>query len=53
MDFDFPQKEGTGIAKLIPHVSPEIVDLITKMLVYNEDNRITATQAVKHPCFND
>jgi renal tumor antigen len=43
MDFDFEPKEGTGIEKLIPHVSPDVVDLITKLLVYNEDNRITAT----------
>lgn len=23
MEFNFPKKEGTGISKLIPHVSPE------------------------------
>jgi len=32
MDYDFPQKEGTGIAKLIPHVSPECLDLIGSLL---------------------
>jgi renal tumor antigen len=44
MEFNFPHvPEGTGIAKLIPHVSPEATDLIIKLLVYNPDNRITAS----------
>jgi renal tumor antigen len=44
MEFNFPYvAEGTGIAKLIPHVSPEATDLIVKLLVYNPDNRITAS----------
>jgi renal tumor antigen len=53
MDFDFPEKEGTGIAKLIPNVSPDAQDLITKLLIYNPDNRITANQALKHPYFKE
>ena len=43
MEFNFPKKEGTGIAKLIPHVNPEVVDVITKMLAYNSDHRMTAS----------
>lgn len=43
MEFNFPEKRGTGIASLITHVSPEAVDLIMKMLIYNPDDRITAT----------
>ncbi len=44
MEFNFPHvAEGTGIAKLIPHVSPEATDLIIKLLGYNPDNRITAS----------
>jgi renal tumor antigen len=42
MDFDFPDKEGTGINKLIPQASPDAQDIINKLLVYNPDNRITA-----------
>jgi renal tumor antigen len=42
MELNFPKKEGTGIAKLIPHVSPDIVDCITKLLTYNYDNRMSA-----------
>lgn len=35
MEFNFPKKEGTGIAKLIPHVSPDVADVIIKLLMYN------------------
>ncbi|CDW76861.1 protein kinase [Stylonychia lemnae] len=54
MEFDFPSvPEGTGLQKLMTHVSPEAQDLVIKMLTYNPDNRITASQAVKHPWFKD
>jgi renal tumor antigen len=33
-------QEGTGIAKLIPHVAPDCVDLIIKLLAYNPDDRL-------------
>ena len=45
--------EGQGIAKLIPQASAEVVDLIEKLLIYNADNRITASQALKHPWFRE
>jgi renal tumor antigen len=35
MEFNFPQKEGTGIGKLIPNVSPEVQEIITKLLNYD------------------
>mmetsp|Transcript_16035 Transcript_16035/g.17940 ORF Transcript_16035/g.17940 Transcript_16035/m.17940 type:complete len:417 (+) Transcript_16035:36-1286(+) len=53
MDFNFPQKTGTGISKLIPHVSADCQDLIKKMLAYNPDDRLTARQALKHAYFRD
>eukprot|EP01017_Pseudomicrothorax_dubius_P040013 TRINITY_DN6212_c0_g1_i2.p1 TRINITY_DN6212_c0_g1~~TRINITY_DN6212_c0_g1_i2.p1 ORF type:complete len:389 (-),score=81.23 TRINITY_DN6212_c0_g1_i2:59-1225(-) len=53
MDFNFPQKEGKGIAKYIPHASQEAIDLIEKLLAYNPDDRLTAKQALKHPYFKD
>lgn len=43
MEFNFPKKEGTGIAKLIANVSPDVQDIIIKLLVYNPDNRMTAS----------
>ena len=53
MEFNFPKKEGTGIAKLIPHVSAEAQDVMTKLLIYNHEGRISASQALKHPYFKD
>jgi len=35
MEFNFPLKEGTGIEKLIPNVSPEVQEIITKLLHYD------------------
>jgi len=43
MEFNFQSVEGTGILKLIPHASTDVQDLIVKLLVYNPDNRITAS----------
>lgn len=53
MEFNFPKKEGTGITKLIPHVHPEVQEVIVKLLMYNSDNRMTANQALKHACFKE
>jgi len=53
MEFNFGQKEGTGIAKLIPNVSPEATEIITKLLVYDNSNRMSAGQALKHNYFRD
>ena len=49
MDFHFPYKEGSSIEKLIPHASPQFVDLIAKLLAYNPDDRLSARQALRHP----
>lgn len=53
MDFDFPAKAGTGIAKLIPHAGEDFIDLLNKMLIYNADDRITTKQALRHPYFKE
>jgi renal tumor antigen len=53
MEFDFPTKQGTGISKLIPNVSQEAQDVIIKLLAYNQDHRISAGQALKHPYFKE
>eukprot|EP01027_Heterolobosea_sp_BB2_P018366 GEZU01025886.1.p1 GENE.GEZU01025886.1~~GEZU01025886.1.p1 ORF type:complete len:456 (+),score=56.72 GEZU01025886.1:193-1560(+) len=53
ISFDFPETEGTGIVKMLPHASPECLDLMHKMLAYNPDDRITARQALQHPYFRD
>ncbi|KAH9601529.1 Protein kinase domain [Trypanosoma melophagium] len=51
MDFEFPQKQGTGLAKLLPNASREALDLLTKLLTYNEEQRGTAKDALRHPYF--
>jgi renal tumor antigen len=42
MEFNFPKKEGSGIAKLIPHVSADAHEVLSKLLIYNHEHRISA-----------
>jgi renal tumor antigen len=53
MDFNFPEKKGTGIERLIPHVSPEVSELLKKLLEYDPDDRIIARSALKDPHFRE
>jgi len=53
MEFNFPKKDGTGIANLIPHVSQDAIDIIGKLLIYNHEHRISAAQALKHNFFKE
>lgn len=51
--FNFPPKEGTGIARLIPHADPHCIDLIESLVAYNPEDRISAKQALKHAYFRE
>jgi renal tumor antigen len=42
--FGFPACEGSGLAKLLGHVHPDCADLISKLLAYNPDERLSARQ---------
>jgi len=53
MDFNFPEKKGTGIERLIPHADGELTELMKKLLRYDPDERILARQALKDPYFRD
>jgi len=53
MEFNFPQKTGTGIDKLLPHVSLDCLDLLKQMLAYDPEKRITAEQVLQHDYFKD
>lgn len=53
IEFEFPQKTGTGLVKVIPHASPEALDLMLKMLAYNPEERLSAKQALRHPYFKE
>lgn len=48
--FDFPACEGSGLAKLLSHVHPECADLISKLLAYNPDERLSARQVWRQLC---
>lgn len=43
----------TSISPLLPNASPECKDLISKLLVYDPDERLTAEQALNCSYFND
>lgn len=53
ISFDFPPTKGVGIAQLIPHASPDAVDLIVKLLKYDSAERISAREAMRHPYFKE
>jgi renal tumor antigen len=53
MDFNFPEKKGTGIERLVPHAAPELVELMKKLMRYDPDERILSRQALKDPYFRD
>jgi renal tumor antigen len=53
VNFDFPEQKGIGIAQLIPHASPDCVDLTVKMLAYDAADRMSAREGLQHPYFRD
>jgi serine/threonine protein kinase len=46
-------KQGLGLGKFLTHVTPDCQDLITRLLVYNPEERFSAKQALAHPHFKD
>mmetsp|Transcript_5719 Transcript_5719/g.13426 ORF Transcript_5719/g.13426 Transcript_5719/m.13426 type:complete len:509 (+) Transcript_5719:105-1631(+) len=53
MDFNFPEKKGSGIERLLPHADPDLVELVKKLLRYDPDERILARQVLKDAYFRD
>lgn len=55
MDVNFPSKNGCGFEKSVPpsHNTKECLDLIKLLLTYDPEERITATQALRHEFFRD
>jgi len=53
MDFNFPEKKGTGLERLIPHADLELTELMKKLVKYDPDERILARQALKDSYFRE
>lgn len=53
ISFDFPPQKAIGIPQLIPHATPDCIDLIVKLLKYDAAERITAREAMRHPYFKE
>lgn len=50
-NFIFPQFLPVNLSVLIPHASPEAIDLITRLCSWDPQKRPTAEQALHHPFF--
>jgi len=53
MEINFAPQKAKGFTNKIPHVSADGQDIITKMLIYDKDERWTAAQLLKHPFFKE
>lgn len=53
MEIDFQKQEGTGISKLINFVSAEAQEIITKLLIYDHNGRMSCGQALRYPYFKE
>ncbi|KAE9616335.1 putative protein-serine/threonine kinase CMGC-CDK-Pl family [Lupinus albus] len=48
----YPRWEPQNLARAVPSLGPDGVDLLTKMLKYNPSERISAKVALDHPYFD-
>lgn len=53
MDFNFPEKKGTGVERLVPHADPDLLDLLNRLIRYDPDERLLARQALKDQYFRE
>lgn len=51
INYVFPHRVPQEFKNLLPHTSPQIVDLLSRLLVYDPGSRITASDALQHPAF--
>ena len=50
--FVFPKFVACDITKIVPRASPQGIDLISKMLLWDPKYRPTARECLNHPYFN-
>eukprot|EP00048_Salpingoeca_helianthica_P022421 m.18113 g.18113 ORF g.18113 m.18113 type:complete len:415 (-) comp7298_c1_seq1:125-1369(-) len=53
MKFSFPNKQATGIARMLTHATPECLDLLNGLLNYDPELRLSARQAMRHSYFKE
>lgn len=49
---EFPQWKAQDLARVIPELDANGIDLLAQMLHYDPAKRIHATEALKHPYFD-
>lgn len=49
----FASSEPQNLAEVVPGLEPAGLDLLSKMLCMNPEGRITASEALGHPYFDD
>lgn len=49
----FPKWQAAALNKVVPTTDPLALDLLSKMLAYDPNQRITAKGALAHPYFKD
>ena len=45
--------KAKNLADVLPNCPPEIIDLISKILIYNPRKRLTAVEIMAHPAFDE
>lgn len=50
---ELPTCDPHKLAHMYPHASPEALDLMQKLLVFNPNKRLTAEEALNHPYVKD
>ncbi|KAL7695087.1 cell division related protein kinase 2 cdc2-related kinase [Lotmaria passim] len=49
----FPKWPAKRLGQVLPELTPDAIDLLSRMLKYDPAERISAKEALQHPWFND